>query len=103
MAFLSSICRFERHHRVLNRARWSSLAISRILLGPLADRLVKIPHYACAGIPEVWLIDLDRRCIERHSVPTPEGYASVTAMAEGQSLPWSELPALVIRADDLLG
>jgi hypothetical protein len=26
---LSSIRRFERYHRVLNRARWSSLAVSR--------------------------------------------------------------------------
>ena len=27
--------RFERYHRVLNRARWSSLAVSRVLLGLL--------------------------------------------------------------------
>ena len=36
--------RFERYHRVLNRACWSSVAVSRILLG----LLVRVP--AAAGV-----------------------------------------------------
>src|SRR5215211_4501639 len=32
---LAQTRRFERYHRVLNRARWSSLAVSRVLLGLL--------------------------------------------------------------------
>ena len=32
--------RFERYHRVLNRARWSSLAVSRVLLGLLVAAFV---------------------------------------------------------------
>ena len=32
--------RFERYHRVLNRARWSSLAVSRVLLGRLVAAFV---------------------------------------------------------------
>jgi hypothetical protein len=32
---LAQIARFERYHRVLNRARWSSLAVSRVLLSLL--------------------------------------------------------------------
>ncbi len=37
---LSSMRRFERYHRVLNRARWSSLAISSILFGLLVAAFV---------------------------------------------------------------
>ena len=37
---LSSMRRFERYHRVLNRARWSGLAMSRILLRLLVAAFV---------------------------------------------------------------
>ena len=33
--------RFHRYHRVLSRARWSSLEASRILLGLLLDRCTR--------------------------------------------------------------
>jgi Uma2 family endonuclease len=68
----------------------------------LADRLIKIPRYARAGIPEVWLVDLDHRRIERHVGPTADGYTNVTVITGGQSLPSSVVPAVVIRADDIL-
>src|SRR5919199_2592267 len=35
MMGLAQTPRFERYHRVLNRARWSSLAVSRVLLSVL--------------------------------------------------------------------
>lgn len=68
----------------------------------LADRQVKIPRYARAGIPEVWLVDLANRRIERHTGPATEGYTDVAIIGEGESLPSSVLPAVVIRATDLL-
>jgi Uma2 family endonuclease len=68
----------------------------------LADRLVKIPRYARAGVPEVWLVDLDHRRIERHTGPAAAGYTDVTVIAAGESLPSSVLPEIVIRAHDLL-
>ena len=36
---LAQLPRFERYHRVLNRARWSSLAVSRVLLSLLVAAL----------------------------------------------------------------
>src|SRR2546422_6686890 len=39
--------RFERYHRVLNRASWSSLTASRVLLGLLVAVLV--PHGPLLG------------------------------------------------------
>ncbi|MGI8915094.1 MAG: Uma2 family endonuclease [Chloroflexota bacterium] len=69
----------------------------------LADRLVKIPRYARAGIPEVWLVDLDHKRIERHAGPAAEGYTDVTVIAEGQSLPSSVVQSVIIRANELPG
>jgi hypothetical protein len=40
VAGLARARRFERYHRVLNRARWSGLAVSRILLGLLVAAFV---------------------------------------------------------------
>jgi Uma2 family endonuclease len=33
------------------------------------DRAVKVPLYARAGIPEVWIVDLQRRVVEVHRAP----------------------------------
>lgn len=68
----------------------------------LADRVVKIPRYARAGIAEVWLVDLDHRRIERYRRPSAAGYEDVTTIGPGGSLASVIAPTLVIRADDLL-
>lgn len=68
----------------------------------LADRVVKIPRYARAGIAEVWLVDLDHRRIERYRRPSAAGYEDVTTIGPGGSLASVVAPTLVIRADDLL-
>jgi Uma2 family endonuclease len=38
------------------------------------DREVKSPLYAAAGIPEMWLFDLNRKIIEGYSQPSTLGY-----------------------------
>jgi Uma2 family endonuclease len=38
------------------------------------DRTVKLPVYAQAGIPEVWLVDLTRQRLEAYQQPTAQGY-----------------------------
>ena len=38
------------------------------------DRTVKLPLYANAGIPEVWLVNLPEQCIECYSDPVMQGY-----------------------------
>lgn len=38
------------------------------------DRSVKIPLYAAAGIPEVWLVDLPAACVEVYTQPEGEQY-----------------------------
>ena len=40
------------------------------------DKRRKVPRYARAGIPEVWLVDLERRLVTAYRDPTPGGYSS---------------------------
>jgi hypothetical protein len=49
--------RFHRYHRVLSRARWSSLQASRILLGLLLEAFVPEGAPLVVGIDET----LERR------------------------------------------
>jgi len=40
------------------------------------DKRRKIPRYARAGIPEVWLVDLEQRLVTIYREPSPDGYLS---------------------------
>jgi len=42
--------------------------------------------YARAGIPEYWVIDLNRRVFHQHRQPSAEGYGSIRVVAANESL-----------------
>ena len=67
------------------------------------DHEVKLPIYVSAGIPEVWIADLDGGRIERYTNPTNEGYAQSDSAGHGATLAAAKLPALVIQVDEALG
>jgi len=67
------------------------------------DREIKVPLYARAGIPEVWIEDLERDVIEVHRQPSPEGYQQLRIVRRGESLSPEALPDLVLKAEDILG
>ncbi len=67
------------------------------------DLTVKFPLYAAAGIPEVWLFDINAERIERHSDPRPEGYRQITSVGRGESLASLALPSMLIVVDEVLG
>ena len=50
------------------------------------DRRVKLPRYAKAGIPVLWIVNLESRAIEVFSEPRGKSYASRKACAEGESV-----------------
>jgi len=50
------------------------------------DRRVKLPRYAKAGIPLLWIVNLESRAIEVFSEPRGRRYASLIAFAEEQSV-----------------
>ena len=68
-----------------------------------SDRLNKIPLYARAGVAEVWLINLPGDEIEIYQQPTAGRYARVRTARRGEELTPLELPALVVRTDEILG
>ena len=64
------------------------------------DRQVKIPLYARHGIPEVWLVDLQRHCLEIHRQPGAGGYDRVTEHRTGKVSP-ERLPEVAIALDEV--
>jgi hypothetical protein len=67
------------------------------------DRTRKVPLYARAGIPEVWIVDLRGEAIEVHRAPGPEGYGSVQAVGRGRTLAPEALPDVSLAVEDFLG
>ncbi len=67
------------------------------------DRDVKLPLYARAGIPEVWIVDLTNEVIEQHAYPADGAYRSVQHVARGQTITPSAMPSLAIAVDAVLG
>lgn len=67
------------------------------------DRDVKIPRYAAAGIPEVWLVDLASDTIAVYRRPGPDGYAGRALSRRGDTLHPAVLAGVAIGADEILG
>ena len=50
------------------------------------DREEKLPRYARAGIPEVWIVNVREEVIEIYADASPSGYRSVTRVRGGQDV-----------------
>ena len=67
------------------------------------DRDIKIPLYAGAGIPEVWLVNLPEETIEIYTQPVGDTYREIRIVKRGESLAAKSIPSLTIDADVVLG
>jgi len=67
------------------------------------DRMIKMPLYARAGIPEVWLVDIGRDLVEVYAHPVNGRYQDFREAKRGETLTASSLPTLVITVDEILG
>ena len=56
------------------------------------DRGVKLPRYAAAGIPEVWIVALEEDHIEVYRKPGLEGYEEKTVCVRGEAVTIEALP-----------
>lgn len=65
------------------------------------DRDTKVPLYAKAGIPEVWLLDLANRRLEVYRRPSPEGYREIQYPAPEESIAPVLLPELILSVASL--
>jgi Uma2 family endonuclease len=67
------------------------------------DLQVKIPLYAAAGVPEVWVVNLAAAAVEIYRRPAEDGYAEHRTAGRGQSLTPGALPEIVLSVDEVLG
>ena len=67
------------------------------------DRDMKVPLYAEAGVPEVWVVDVAEAGIEVYREAAPEGYRVRQVVRRGQHLAPEAFPHLDVAVDDILG
>jgi len=60
------------------------------------DKEIKLPLYATAGIPEFWLINIEKSEIEVHRSPATDNYTTITIHRAGDSI---ALPSASDRLD----
>lgn len=65
------------------------------------DRGTKLPLYATAGIPEVWLVDIPGEAIERHTNPMEGTYRVSVRVGRGEAIESTVLPDLQLQTDDV--
>ena len=66
------------------------------------DRNEKLPRYARAGIPEVWLTILPDRVIEAHTEPADGRYAVRRIFAPGDTISPACFPDIALSVDEIL-
>lgn len=66
------------------------------------DRLVKLPLYAKAGIPEVWIINLPAERIEVYARPSGEAYQTTKQVERGDDVESQTIASLKVGADMIL-
>ena len=65
------------------------------------DRDIKVPLYAKAGIPEVWLLDVTGQRLEIYRRPSLEGYREIHYPAPTESIAPVLLPELILSVASL--
>jgi Uma2 family endonuclease len=66
------------------------------------DRETKVPAYARAGVPEVWLIDLGHAHVQVHRAPSAAGYQDVRTLSSRDRLTTPTVPALDLAVSDVV-
>lgn len=66
------------------------------------DRETKLPLYAGAGIPEVWIVDLTEDRIEMYSDPAEDGYRAINHARPGERAASPTVPNLAFDVAEAL-
>jgi Uma2 family endonuclease len=67
------------------------------------DRATKVPLYARAGIPEMWLVDLAEEKVSVFWAPRQGEYKKQKELRRGEYIVSSAVRDLVVAVDDILG
>jgi Uma2 family endonuclease len=67
------------------------------------DREVKLPLYAKAGVPAVWIVNFVEDVVEEYGAPAGDAYTVLRVARRGESvaLPFGE--GMVLKVDEVLG
>jgi Uma2 family endonuclease len=60
------------------------------------DQKVKLPLYAAAGIPEVWIVNLPEQQLEQYTEPSTDGYRLIRIFRAGDTLERDWIGALEV-------
>ncbi len=66
------------------------------------DRNTKLPLYAAAGIPEVWIVDVNKQQLEVYRQPSGERYQFMETLTRDDTVAATQLP-LNVRVKELIG
>lgn len=67
------------------------------------DRMAKLPHYAESGIPEVWIVDLQRKLLLASRLPRAGHYEQMLTVRPGEALSPTAFPELAFPVAELFG
>lgn len=67
------------------------------------DRDVKLPRYAAAGVPEVWIEDLEANALLVYRDPTANAYARFLNLGPGDTVSVGAFPDVPFEVGTLLG
>ena len=66
------------------------------------DRGIKLPRYAAAGIPEVWIVALEEDQVEVYRKPGPAEYGEQAVFIRGEAVTIEALPGAGVFAVDAM-
>ncbi|MFL6282535.1 MAG: Uma2 family endonuclease [Pyrinomonadaceae bacterium] len=67
------------------------------------DRKRKVPLYARAGIPEVWIVNLNEERVEMFAEPSGGAYQTSAAFSRGEEVQSRSLAALRLGVSEIFG
>lgn len=67
------------------------------------DSKVKVPLYAHAGIPEVWIINLKDERVETFASPSGDAYQATATLSRGEEVQSHSLAALRLNVSEIFG
>ncbi len=67
------------------------------------DRQIKLPLYARALIPEVWIVNLNDERSETHAQPTGDAYHTTNHAQRGAQLQAHTIPGLRVNVANVIG
>jgi len=67
------------------------------------DRRVKLPLYSRAGVPEVWLVDVNESTVEVHRKPTAAGYRDRRLVDQAGTIGPLAFPDVVLAVRQVVG